>query len=201
MLLRPRAVLLMEALERIVFAEQRPIEQVPAKPLFGVLPLARVVPQDVHSIADYLTAGAYFASAAVARTKRGRAMGILLGLTVGGVSALTDYKLSLAKVVSIELHELLDHATGTKATLAPLVLGYARRDPVASAIQIAAGLGTIALALFTDYRAEKGLGRARRSKGGPTPRRDRLPKHVQNRVPEVQRPLEGLAGPSYIATW
>jgi len=199
-LLRPRVVLLMEALERIVFAEQRPVAHIPAKPLFGVLPLARVIPQDIHSVGDYLVAGAYFASAALARTKRGRATGILLGLAVGGASAVTDYRLSLAKVISIELHELLDHASGVKAIAAPLVLGYVRKDPVASALQMIAGLGTIALSLFTDYRAERGLVRARRSKGGPTPRRDRLPKKVQNRVPEVQRPLEGLAGPSYIAS-
>lgn len=196
--LRPRIVLLIEAIERIVFAEQSPAAQIPAKPLFGVLPLVRAIPQDVHSVGDYLVAAAYIASAVVAKTKRGRMAGVLLGLTVGGVSAVTDYKLSLTKAISIEAHEFLDHASGLKGCASPFILGYAAKDPLASAIQILAGLGTIALSLFTDYRADKGIGRARRSKGGPAHHRDRLPKNVRNRVPEIQRPLEGLAGPSYI---
>jgi hypothetical protein len=78
------------------------------------------------------------------------------------------------------------------------MLGYVKKDPIASIIQIAAGLGTIALSLFTDYRADRGVTASRRSKGGPSPRRDRLPKKVRNRVPEIQRPLEGFAGPSYL---
>ncbi|MBX3230832.1 MAG: hypothetical protein KIT84_01335 [Labilithrix sp.] len=189
--LRPRVVLLIDAVERIVFAEQRPTATLPAKPLFGALPLARVIPQDVHWIGDYLACGAYLTSAVLARTKRGRAMGLLLGLSAFGVSAITDYRLSLAKLISIELHELADHTSGAQAALAPVLLGYAKKDPIASAIQIACGLGTIALSLFTDYRAAKGITRARRSKGGPTPRRVR--------VRDAQRALEGLAGPSYFA--
>lgn len=196
--LRPRIVMLMDAVERIVFASKQPASAVPAKKLLGALPLARVVPQDVHSAADYIVSMAYFASAVVARTRRARAMGFLLGCFHGGVSLATDMKLSLAKIVPLETHELMDHASGIKACASPIVLGYARKDPIASAIQIVAGLGTIAVSLFTDYRAERGVGHARRSKGGPTPRRDRLPKRVQNRVPEVQRPLEGLAGPSFL---
>lgn len=196
--LRPRIVMLMDALERIAFAESRPATPVPAKKLFGALPLARVIPQDVHSVGDYLVAATYFGSALVARTRRGRAMGLLLGCAVGGVSLATDYRLSLVKLLPIELHELADHASGLKAAAAPMVLGYAKKDPIAAAIQIVAGIGTIALSLFTDYRADKGIALARRSRGGPRPKRDLLPKNVKNRVPEVQRPLEGFAGPSYI---
>ncbi len=165
--LRPRITQLMGAIERVVFAELRPLAQVPAKPLFGVLPLARVVPQDVHSMIDYASAGAFFLSAALARTARGRAMGILLGSSIGGASMVTDYRLSLAKVIPIELHELLDHSGGAMAASAPAILGYAKKDPVASAIQILTGLATIAVSLFTDYRADRGVSRPRRSRGGP----------------------------------
>jgi hypothetical protein len=163
-----------------------------------VLPLARVIPQDVHSIGDYLMSAAYFASAVVARTRRARSMGLLLGCGVAGVSLTTDYRLSLMKLLPIETHEVLDHVSGLKAASAPFALGYINKDPIASAIQIAAGLGTIALSLVTDYRADRGVTYSRRSKGGPSPRRDRLPKNVRNRVREVQRPLEGFAGPSYL---
>jgi hypothetical protein len=188
----------MEAVERIIFAEKQPASAIPSKPVLGILPLARVIPQDVHSIGDYLVAGAYLASALVARTRRGRSMGLLLGCGVAGVSMTTDYRLSLMKLLPIETHEALDHLSGLKAATAPFALGYVKKDPIASAIQIVAGLSTIAISLFTDYRADRGVTYSRRSKGGPSPRRDRLPKNVRNRVPEIQRPLEGFAGPSYL---
>lgn len=199
LVLRPRITMFMETVERIVFAEQRPSAAVPSKPLLGKLPLARVVPQDAHSIGDYVIAGAFIASALVARTARARAIGYTYGAWQIGMSALTDVKLSAVKAIPVEAHQLFDHSLGAKAVAMPMLLGYVRKDPIASAIQIVAGLGTIALSLFTDYRADKGLARAQRSKGGPTPQRDRLPKNVRNRVPEVQRPLEGLSGDSYIA--
>ena len=194
-LLRPRLGELLSALERVVFAELRPSSPVPAKPLFGALPLARTISQDAHSVMDYVAAAAYLVSAKVAVTRRGRAVGMALGTSVAGGSSLTDYRLSVAKVIPIELHELLDHASGTAAVIAPLLLGYVRRDPVASAIQMVTGISVIALSLFTDYRAERGVGRALRSKGGPRAVRRRLHKP---RVPEVQRPLEGLSGASVL---
>lgn len=197
LVLRPRITMFMEAVERIIFAEQRPNAEVPSKPLFG-LPLARVVPQSAHSIADFLLAGAFFASGLVARTARARAVGLGYGAWQVGMSAATDVKLSAAKVVPVELHGVFDASLGVKAVTMPFALGYVKKDPIASAIQIVAGLGTIALSLFTDFRADKGIARAQRSLGGPAPKRDLLPKQVRNRVPEVQRPLEGLAGDSYI---
>ena len=221
--LKPRVGQLLAALERIVFAESRPDEQVPAKKLFGALPLARVVPQDVHSVLDYVAAAAYLASAKVARTTRGRVVGSLLGAQVAGASAVTDYRLSLAKIVPIELHECFDYAGGASAVAAPFVLGYVRKDPIAALLQIGAGLTTLVASLFTDYRADKGVGRVLRSRGGPARVRKarrpgvkatsarvesaavvkRLPPvealaPEPKRVAEVQRPLEGLAAPSAI---
>ena len=221
--LKPRVGQLLAALDRVVFAESRPGEQVPAKPLFGTLPLARVVPQDVHSILDYVAAAGYAASAIVARTTRARVVGTLLGAQVAGVSAATDYKLSATKVVPVELHECFDYVSGASAVAAPFVLGYLRKDPLAALLQIGAGLTTIVASLFTDYRADKGVGRALRSRGGPAryrnarrqiqkePARGAAPiapvavlKNLARatleprRVAEVQRPLEGLSGPSAI---
>ncbi|HVH46759.1 MAG TPA: hypothetical protein VM925_30665 [Labilithrix sp.] len=192
--LRPRLGQLMSSLERIVFAELRPSAPVPAKPVLGVLPLARVIPQDVHSVMDYLVTAAYLVSAGLAKTPRARAAGIFLAANVGTVSMLTDYRLSLAKVIPIEVHEVLDHVSGSGAVAAPFVLGYRKRDPIASAIQIATGIGTILASLFTDYRAQQGVGRAMRSRGGPRTRRFGR----RRRVPEVQRPLEGFANPSVL---
>jgi hypothetical protein len=37
---------------------------------------------------------------------------------------MTDYRLSVAKVIPIEAHEVIDHAWGLAAIAAPFVLGY-----------------------------------------------------------------------------
>jgi hypothetical protein len=191
--LRPRLGQLLASVERIIFAELRPRSPIPSKPLLGILPLKRLIPQDVHSVMDYLVSAAYLVSARLATTKRARAVGLLLGSNVGGVSLLTDYRLSAAKVIPIEVHEVLDHVSGAGGAAAPFVLGYAKKDRIAATIQIAAGIGTILASLFTDYRAARGVGRAIRSRGGPYAGR-----YKKQRVPEVQRPLEGLSSPSFI---
>jgi hypothetical protein len=150
-----------------------------------------VVPQDVHSVLDYVHSAGFFASATLARTARGRAMGVALGVGLGGASMVTDYRLSAAKLLPIELHESLDYAGGLTAIAAPFVLGYVKKDPIAALIHIGLGIGTIVTSLFTDYRASKGVTWPTRSKGGPQLGAPRGRRGI--RVPEVQRPLEGLS--------
>ena len=191
-LLRPRLAKLLASGERVVHGELRPWARIPSKPVLGMLPLARVVPQDVHSVQDYLVAGAYAFSASIARTPEAKATGALLGASVLGTSLVTDYRLSLAKIVPIEMHEVADHVSGLSAVIAPFALGYWKKDPIASVIQIVSGISTIIGSLFTDYRAEKGVTLPIRSKGGPS--QDLLSRETgEGRVPEVQRPLEGLS--------
>ncbi len=192
--LQPRLGQLLSALDRVVFAQLRPEEAVPAKPLFGRLPLKRIVPQDVHAILDYVSVASLLVSAKLARTRRGRVVGLLLGGSVGGAALATDYRLSAKKVLPVELHELLDHAAGVGAILAPVVLGYFAKDPVASILQMATGLGQVVVSLLTDYRAERGVGRALRSRGGPR-RRTHTKTGARTapgpiRVNAVQHPLE-----------
>jgi hypothetical protein len=197
--LRPRFGLLLEAVDRIVFASMRPTSEVPAKSLLrGVLPLSRVLPQHMHSVIDYVAAGAYFASAALARTRRARIMGGMLGSSLGGASLLTDDRLGAKKIIHVEDHEVLDHVSGATAILAPFVLGYVKKDPIASAIQIATGFASILSSLFTDYRSTRGISRPIRSNGGPLARKGKRTKTGRRgiRVSEVQRPLEGLSAPS-----
>ncbi len=188
--LRHRLRQLISSSERVRRGLEKPDGRVPSKPILG-LPLARIVPQDVHSVLDYASAIAYFASAKVARTERGRAAGILLGTSVAGASLVTDYRLSVAKILPIEVHEVLDHASGLSAAAAPFALGYAKEDPLAAMVQIATGALTVLASLFTDYRASVGVTRPMRSKGGPEAGELKVTPAV--RVPEVQRPLEGLS--------
>jgi len=194
--LRARTDELLASAERVSIALWNPAERVPSKPLLGggvwpSLPIARVVPQDVHSVLDYMHSASFLVSAKLARTGRARAVGVALGLGMGGASAITDYRLSAAKVLPIELHETLDYVGGLTAIAAPFVLGYVKKDPIAAMMHIGLGIGTLVTSLFTDYRASKGLTWPNRSKGGPQLR----PPHGLHgiRVGDVQRPLEGLS--------
>ncbi len=129
---------------------------VPARPLFGVLPIKRFVPQDIHSLLDYANA---FTVAGVALGATGPACiaGLALGLSGAGVSACTDYRLSLRKTIPIEVHESIDYLWGIAAIAAPFVCGYARRSPLSAIVHIAVGVSTIIGSLFTDYRAQLGV--------------------------------------------
>ena len=127
-----------------------------AKPLLGVLPIKRIVPQDVHSLLDYAN-GLTVMSVAMSATKPACTAGLALGLAGVGVSLLTDYRLSVRKVIPIEVHEAIDYAWGLAAILSPFVFGYARRSPLSTIVHIAVGVGNILGSLFTDYRAQVGV--------------------------------------------
>jgi hypothetical protein len=132
---------------------------IPARPLLGKLPLARVIPQDVHSVMDYADAGGVLAGAFVSECPKARAASSILGGSGLVASALTDYRLSLAKVIPIEAHEVIDYSFGVCAIAAPFVLGYRKTAPLVAASHVLIGVGTILASLFTDYRAYRGVGR------------------------------------------
>jgi len=125
-----------------------------SRPLLGKLPLRRLIPQDVHSVLDY--AGAAMVAGAglsAARAPEARIAGSILGLAGAGVSLCTDYRLSLKKLIPIEVHEAIDYGWSFAVVAAPFLLGYARRSPVATALQCFSALSTIAASLVTDYRS------------------------------------------------
>jgi hypothetical protein len=126
-------------------------------PILG-LPVARIIPQDIHSVMDYANGAAGMLSAAIANTARGRMVNATLAAAAAGTSAATDYRLSLAKLIPIEVHEVIDYVWGISNILAPFMLGYARKDKAVTAMQVALGASTIAASLITDYRAYDGVG-------------------------------------------
>lgn len=128
----------------------------PAEPLLG-LPVRRVIPMDVHSLVDYASSLATLVAGWIADSGEARAAAVALGSSGLGVSLLTDYKLSAAKVIPIEVHEAIDYVWGAATVAAPFVFGYWKRDPVAASLHVCAGLGTILVSMFTDYRAARGV--------------------------------------------
>lgn len=127
-----------------------------SRPLFGVLPIKRFVPQDMHSLLDYANA---FTVASVGMNEKSPACtaGLFLGLSVAGISLLTDYRLSLRKLVPIEVHEAADYLWSLTAIASPFLFGYFKRSPLAAIVHIAVGVSTILGSLFTDYRAQVGV--------------------------------------------
>jgi hypothetical protein len=120
--------------------------------------LARIIPQDVHSVMDYLDGGGVLAGAFLTSCPKAKAASWLMGSSAVVASSLTDYRLSLAKVVPIEAHEAVDYAFGFSAIAAPFVFGYRKTAPLVAAMHVAIGVGTILASLFTDYRAYRGVG-------------------------------------------
>lgn len=138
----------------------RPLSHgIPARKLLGVLPLARLIPQDVHSVLDYANGVTTLAGAVLSDDGEVVGASVALGASVIGVSAMTDYRLSAAKVIPIEAHEAIDYVWAAGCIAAPFVFGYAKKNPIVAALHIGCGLATIAASLFTDYRAFTGAGR------------------------------------------
>lgn len=128
-----------------------------SRPLLGKLPLRRWVPQDVHSVLDYKGGTASALAGLLSDDPVAKAAGLALGSSVIGVSLLTDYRMSLTKLIPIEAHEIADYAYGAAAILAPFVLGYAKRSPIVAAVHVVVGLSTILASLVTDYRCQTGM--------------------------------------------
>jgi hypothetical protein len=132
-------------------------EGIPSRPLLGRLPLARVIPQDVHSVLDYTGGLALGIGGLLADSRAGRVTGLSIGTAAAATSLMTDYRMSVAKVIPIEVHEALDYVVGFGAVAAPFALGYWKKDPVAALMHVAVGATVILGSLFTDYRARRGI--------------------------------------------
>ena len=124
----------------------------PSRPILG-LPLARLIPQDVHSIMDYANGLMVASCMMMTDDRNAKFASMALASSVVGVSAMTDYRLSAAKLIPIEGHEVIDHAWGLACIAAPFALGYWKRAPHVALMHVVAGVGTIISSLITDYRA------------------------------------------------
>lgn len=128
----------------------------PAQPVLG-LPIKRVIPMDVHAVLDYVSAASAGLCGALADSDEAKTANFVLSGAGAGVSMLTDYRLSAAKVIPIEVHETIDYLWGIAAISAPFVLDYWKKDPLVSVMQISSGVLTLVTSLFTDYRGYRGV--------------------------------------------
>ncbi len=130
---------------------------IPSMPLLGKLPLRRLVPQNLHSVLDYQGALTVAAVGLLSGVGAARTAGLVLGGSGLGVSLFTDYRLSLKKLIPIEVHEAIDYVWSLGVIAAPFVFGYSRRSRLATWVKVFVGVSTIAASLVTDYRAQRGV--------------------------------------------
>lgn len=129
----------------------------PSAPIAG-LPLRRVIPMDAHAVMDYAGGLTMLAVGALCcKTARARAGFNVLGLATIGLSLLTDYKLSLAKAVPIEVHEVADYGVGASLMAGPFALKLLKKEPALSAFALILGATHILSSMVTDYRARTGV--------------------------------------------
>ena len=123
-----------------------------SRPLLGVLPLARLLPQDAHSVIDY--AGSLFVGCCALFTAVPEARLASVALMAVGlvVSLCTDYRFSLFKIVPIEGHEAMDYLLGLAMIVSPFLLGYHTAAPLVAGLHVASGLALWGMATITDYR-------------------------------------------------
>ncbi len=132
----------------------------PSVPLFGRLPLARVIPQDLHSLFDYVGSIGFGFTALLTDDAVAQGTAIVMMAFGVAVSLATDYRFSLAKLVPIEIHESLDYLLGVAMVLAPFLLGYVHATPLVAVLHELSGVALMAMAAVTDYRAFSSRNRA-----------------------------------------
>jgi hypothetical protein len=128
-----------------------------SRPLPGGLPVRRWVPQGVHSVTELALGAAVAVAGGLSGVEPAARAGLALGLGLAGVTLLTDSRVTLSRLVPIELHELTDYGWGVAAIAAPFVGGYARQAPVTAAVQVLAGAALLLGAFVTDYRCRSGM--------------------------------------------
>lgn len=178
--LRQRAYGLLQSAHNVKesLTRELPSREIPSRQLFGLLPLKRVVPQDLHSVTDYAAGLKCIGAGFLANTEKARVASMTLGASLIAVSLLTDDRLGAIKVIPIEAHEIGDYVWGASCMALPFVLGYSKKDPVVTAMHFIGGATMILVSLFTDYRAARGVGRRWRERGrrigGVSPERARV---------------------------
>jgi hypothetical protein len=138
----------------------------PAAPMLG-LPIARVIPQDVHTVMDYVGAATCAVAAALGDGLAATITNAALATSSTTVTMLTDVRLSPMRVIPVEAHEVIDYVWGAAAIATPFLFGYVKKSPLAAAMQITAGASIILGSLFTDYRAYRGVKWAGRPRQRP----------------------------------
>jgi len=124
-------------------------------------PLPRIISPRAHSIADYLTVGAFLASAGWfwKRSKRAALASLICGAAELAVSLLTDYPGGVKKVISFRAHRDIDLGLAAMTAIMPEFLAF--KDEPEKKFFLTQGVMITGITELTQFperpqRAEKG---------------------------------------------
>ena len=121
----------------------------------------RIISTRTHGVIDYLTGLLLIVAPWLFGFANGGAaqwVPILVGLAILGMSLMTDYELSIAKVIPMSVHLGADAATGLLLIASPWLFGFA--DQVRWP-HVVIGLLELGVVLMTDSRRTSGLAAGR----------------------------------------
>jgi hypothetical protein len=123
----------------------------------------RFIPTSVHGAIDHVVGPALVLAPTLLRLERTSPEGITAE-AVGGAEAiysnLTDYELSMKKVVPMKVHLVLDAVGGATLALVPQLTGARRRGKKHWLPHLAIGAMEIGMAAFTQTERPRKNGRA-----------------------------------------
>lgn len=89
-----------------------------------------IIPTKVHGIIDYVTGATLLAAPYLFGFADGTAaqwVPMIIGLAIIGQSLITRYELSIAKIIPMPTHLMLDAGTGLVLAASPWLFGFADR--------------------------------------------------------------------------
>jgi len=115
--------------------------------------LVRLLPAWLHAVADYAVgAGLIIIALAVGGSAGAIGTGIVVGITVLAVSALTRYPLGVFKVLPFTVHSAGDYLAAALLLTAPFALHFTGSDAGLAGVYIVAGLAVLVVSLVTNYQ-------------------------------------------------
>jgi hypothetical protein len=115
--------------------------------------LIRLLPARLHAVADYLVAALLILVPLIVHGPMlAVATGVVVGIVVAVLSALTRYPLGVVKVLPFTVHSAGDYLAAVLLIAAPFALHFNHTDPRLSAFYAAAGVAVLAVSLVTNYQ-------------------------------------------------
>jgi hypothetical protein len=122
----------------------------------------RFIPTRIHGVADYLTGLLLIAAPFLFRFADGSAaqwVPMIVGASILIMSLITDYELSLTRLIPMPVHLAIDGAGGLLLLASPWLFGFADRVLWPHVIIGALEIGAALMTRTTPDTAEAGIGR------------------------------------------
>ena len=113
----------------------------------------RVIPSNIHGIIDYVVGVALIIVPYLGGFADGSAaqwVPQIIGVMIIGQSLITDYELSIAKIIPLPTHLMLDMGTGALLAVSPWLFGFSEKVWMPHLI---VGLSEIVIAAISENRA------------------------------------------------